>query len=86
MSAGPSAQLDLKHVQEIEESLDHEIRFRPLLPAAGWLVSGMLLALSLFHYYTSGFGLLPEVTHRGIHLAFVIGLIFPCLLGPKIQQ
>lgn len=76
MSAAPSDKLDLKKAQEIEESLDHEIRFRPLLPVAAWLVAAMLLALSLFHYYTAGFGLLAEVTHRGIHLAFVIGLIF----------
>lgn len=76
MSAADLDKLDLKKAQEIEESLDHEIRFRPLLPVAGWLVAAMLLALSLFHYYTAGFGLLPEVTHRGIHLAFVIGLIF----------
>lgn len=71
-----SAELDLKKAQELEEKLDSEIRFRPLQPTAGWLVAGALLALSLFHYYTAGFGLLPETTHRGIHLAFVIGLIF----------
>lgn len=76
MSSGAGADLDLKKAQEIEESLDHEIRFRPLLPLTAWIVAGSLLALSLFHYYTAGFGLLPEVTHRGIHLAFVIGLIF----------
>jgi TRAP transporter 4TM/12TM fusion protein len=35
-----------------------------------------LLLLSVFHYYTAGFGLLQEVTHRGVHLAFVLGLIF----------
>jgi TRAP transporter 4TM/12TM fusion protein len=70
------AELDLKKAQELEEKLDAEIRFRPLQPRAGWLVAGALLALSLFHYYTAGFGLLPETTHRGIHLAFVIGLIF----------
>lgn len=71
-----TAELDLKKAQELEEKLDAEIRFRPLQPRAGWLVAGALLALSLFHYYTAGFGLLPETTHRGIHLAFVIGLIF----------
>ncbi len=32
--------------------------------------------MSAFHYYTAGFGLLPETTHRGIHMAFVLGLIF----------
>lgn len=77
------AELDLKKAQELEEKLDHEIRFRPLLPRAGWLVAGSLLALSLFHYYTAGFGLLPETTHRGIHLAFVIGLIFLVFPGGK---
>ena len=29
-----------------------------------------------FHYYTAGFGLLQEITHRGVHLAFVLGLVF----------
>jgi TRAP transporter 4TM/12TM fusion protein len=77
------AELDLKKAQELEEKLDHEIRFRPLLPRAGWLVAGALLALSLFHYYTAGFGLLPETTHRGIHVAFVIGLIFLVFPGGK---
>jgi TRAP-type uncharacterized transport system fused permease subunit len=52
------------------------MQFRPLTPQAGWLVAGLLLALSSFHYYTAGFGLLPEATHRGVHLSFVLGLIF----------
>lgn len=70
------AELKLEEIQKLEEQLDHEIRFRPLLPAGGVLVSGLLLALSFFHYYTAGFGLLRETTHRGIHMAFVLGLIF----------
>jgi TRAP transporter 4TM/12TM fusion protein len=63
------------------------MRFRPLGPATATLVGGLLIALSLFHYYTAGFGLLQEITHRGVHLAFVLGLIFlvfphrPALLG-----
>jgi TRAP transporter 4TM/12TM fusion protein len=36
----------------------------------------LLIALSGFHYYTAGFGLLQEITHRGVHLAFVLGMIF----------
>ncbi|MDJ1160195.1 TRAP transporter permease [Chelatococcus sp. SYSU_G07232] len=62
--------------QSLEEKFDPEMRFRPLLPGTAWLVAGLLLALSSFHYYTAGFGLLRETTHRGIHMAFVIGLIF----------
>ncbi len=61
---------------KLEAELDPEMQFRPLLPAAAWIVAGLLMALSLFHYYTAGFGLLRETTHRGIHMAFVLGLIF----------
>jgi TRAP-type uncharacterized transport system fused permease subunit len=63
-------------LQQLEAELDPEMQFRPLLPRAAWLVAALLLALSGFHYYTAGFGLLPETTHRGIHIAFVLGLIF----------
>src|SRR5499426_730194 len=52
------------------------MRFRPLLPAAAAVVGVLLFGLSCFHYYTAGFGLLPETTHRGIHIACVLGLIF----------
>ncbi|MEO8280773.1 MAG: TRAP transporter fused permease subunit, partial [Ideonella sp.] len=52
------------------------MRFRPLTATAATVVGGLLLLLSVFHYYTAGFGLLQEVTHRGVHMAFVLGLIF----------
>ena len=67
---------DDKQLQELERKFDPEMRFRPLGPAATTLVGGLLMVLSLFHYYTAGFGLLQETTHRGVHLAFVLGLIF----------
>ncbi|HUE47524.1 MAG TPA: TRAP transporter permease [Aestuariivirgaceae bacterium] len=60
----------------LEEKFDPEVRFRTLRPGVAWLVSLLLFALSAFHYYTAGFGLLREVTHRGVHMAFVLGLIF----------
>src|SRR4029077_4678595 len=56
--------------------LDPEMRFRPLLPAAAWIVSTLLFGLSCFHYYTAGFGLLPETLHRGIHISCVLALIY----------
>ena len=73
--AVPSA-LDDKALQELEEKFDPDMRFRPYVPPASLVVKGLLIALSCFHYYTAGFGLLRETTHRGIHLAFVLGLIF----------
>ncbi|KGD99206.1 TRAP transporter permease [Rhizobium sp. YS-1r] len=69
-------ELDEAKARELEEKFDSEIRFRPLSPTAARLVGVLLVTLSIFHYYTAGFGLLSEVVHRGIHLSFVLGLIF----------
>ena len=63
-------------LQELEEKFDPEMRFRPNMPPATQIVKWLLIALSAFHYYTAGFGLLQEITHRGVHLAFVLGMIF----------
>jgi len=71
-----TATLDDQRLAELERRYDPEMRFRPLTAAAALLVGALLIALSLFHYYTAGFGLLQEITHRGVHLAFVLGLIF----------
>ncbi len=65
-----------RKLQELEQKYDPEMRFRPLTAGAATLVGGLLIVLSLFHYYTAGFGLLQEITHRGVHLALVLGLIF----------
>jgi TRAP-type uncharacterized transport system fused permease subunit len=69
-------EIDHEKTQKLAEKYDSEIRFRPLDKTATWIVSGLLVTLSLFHYYTAGFGLLREATHRGVHLAFVLSLIF----------
>ena len=67
---------DDKQLMELEQKFDPEMRFRPLGAKTSTVVGALLIALSLFHYYTAGFGLLQEITHRGVHLAFVLGLIF----------
>lgn len=67
---------DEAEIRRLEEELDPEISFRALPPKTEFLVGGLLFILSCFHYYTAGFGLLRETTHRGVHLAFVSGLIF----------
>ena len=67
--------LDEKALQELEQKFDPEMRFRPLTKVAATVVGGGLIALSIFHYYTAGFGLLQEITHRGVHLAFVLALM-----------
>ena len=67
---------DDKALAELEEKFDPEMRFRASAPPATQIIRWLLVALSCFHFYTAGFGLLQEVTHRGVHLAFVLGLIF----------
>ena len=74
---------DDKQLQELEQKFDPEMRFRPVVPPATQIVKWLLIALSCFHYYTAGFGLLRETTHRGVHLAFVLGLIFLVFAGSK---
>jgi TRAP transporter 4TM/12TM fusion protein len=74
--AAPGAGAPSPDLQALEETYDPEMRFRPLLPPATWVVAALLMVLSVFHVYTAGFGLLREATHRGVHLAFVLGLIF----------
>jgi len=70
--------LEVDHAKaaELEREFDTEMRFRPLGVSGTWIVVALLLALSTFHFYTAGFGLLREQTHRGVHMALVLGLIF----------
>ncbi|XBO41288.1 TRAP transporter permease [Alsobacter sp. KACC 23698] len=82
---GTTAGLELDPLK-LEETFDPEIHFRPLLPKTALLVAALLFALSCFHYYTAGFGLLPETTHRGVHMAFVLGLIFLVFAARPSQQ
>jgi TRAP transporter 4TM/12TM fusion protein len=75
--------LDESKLQELEEKFDPEMRFRPTVAPASNIVKWLLITLSCFHYYTAGFGLLRETTHRGVHLAFVLGLIFLVFAASK---
>ncbi|MGE5766681.1 MAG: TRAP transporter permease, partial [Bacteroidota bacterium] len=75
---------DEAEARALEEKYDAEIRFRALTPAAGWIVGTSLFVLSVFHYYTAGFGLLQETVHRGIHLSFVLALVF--LVFPVVKR
>lgn len=75
-AASASAKLDLEAAAELEKKYDSEVSFRPLRGVTAAIVSTLLVALSIFHYYTAGFGILTEHWHKSIHLAAVLGLIF----------
>ena len=69
-------ELTAEQLAEIERKFDPESAFRPTGPKLALFVSMVLVAMSVYHFYASGFGLIRELLHRGIHLAFVLGLGF----------
>jgi TRAP transporter 4TM/12TM fusion protein len=81
-----AAEIDPRTLTQLEEKFDPEMRFRPTVPPATWIVKWLLIVLSCFHYYTAGFGLLRETTHRGVHMAFVLGLVFLVFAARKSAQ
>ncbi|MEL6503705.1 MAG: TRAP transporter permease [Pseudomonadota bacterium] len=69
-------ELTPEQLAEIERKYDPETAFRPTGPVIAAIASTALVAMSAYHFYASGFGLIRELLHRGIHLAFVMGLVF----------
>ena len=74
--AAAQTKLDLDAAAELEKKYDSEMQFRNLSGFAARLVPALLVALSIFHYYTAGFGILTEHWHKSIHVAAVLGLVF----------
>ncbi|SFK26814.1 TRAP transporter, 4TM/12TM fusion protein [Pseudovibrio ascidiaceicola] len=63
-------------LEELERKYDPDLTFRAAGPVLAVVITAALVAMSLYHYYASGFGLIRELVHRGIHLSFVLGLVF----------
>jgi TRAP transporter 4TM/12TM fusion protein len=76
MSAPSTAELTPEQLQALERKYDPEVAFRPTGPALAWLTTTVLVGMSLYQIYASGFGLFRELTHRAIYLAFMLGLVF----------
>ena len=68
--------LTADQLQEIEEKYDPELRFRDLLRPVAILAGAVLFLLSVYHYYTAGFGIPQAVVHRGLHMAVTLFLVF----------
>ncbi len=78
MNADPQDrdQLSAEQLAELERKYDPETAFRPTGAKIAMVITTALVAMSVYHFYASGFGLIRELLHRGIHLAFVLGLVF----------
>lgn len=68
--------LSAAELAEIERKFDPESAFRATGKQIGFVITAALVAMSVYHFYASGFALIQELTHRGIHLSFVLGLVF----------
>nr|WP_221223457.1 TRAP transporter fused permease subunit [Roseococcus suduntuyensis] len=68
----------------MEKATDSELRFRDLSGLAAPMVSAALVALSVFHYWTAGFGIMTEHWHKAIHLAAVLALVFIMFPGGRL--
>lgn len=68
--------IDDEKIQKLVEKYDAESRFRVLDGLAGKIVMALLVAMSCYHLYTAGFGLLPISIHRAVHLTFAIAAVY----------
>lgn len=76
MSLDTQPELTQEELAAIERKYDPETAFRPMGKQIGFAIAAALVAMSVYHFYASGFGLIRELLHRGIHLSFVLGLVF----------
>ncbi|MCK9558754.1 MAG: TRAP transporter permease [Synergistaceae bacterium] len=71
-------------LDDLMRKYDTEARFRALDGWQGKLVALIAIAMSSFHFYTSGFGLLLAQKQGAVHLAFTLCLVF--LLYPASSK
>ncbi|MCD8162674.1 MAG: TRAP transporter permease [Synergistaceae bacterium] len=76
-----NAKIDL---EDLMRKYDTEARFRALTGWQGQMVDLLAVAMSCFHFYTSGFGLLLAQMQGAVHLAFTLALVF--LLYPATSK
>ncbi|SDL00489.1 TRAP transporter permease [Paracoccus chinensis] len=75
-------QLSEAELRALEEEYDPEARFRTVTRPVAILAGAVLFLLSVYHFYTAGFGIPRATTHRGLHMGvslFVIFLTFSSL-------
>ncbi|WP_428541792.1 TRAP transporter permease [Profundibacter sp.] len=76
MSSDNMPELTPEQLAAIEREYDPEMAFRQTGKGLAMFITTALVAMSVYHFYAAGFGLVRELLHRGIHLSFVLGLVF----------
>lgn len=71
-------------VDEVVRKYDVEARYRIFAGTLAKIITVIAVAMSLFHLYTAGFGVLEAIKQRSLHLTFVLVLIF--MLYPATKK
>ena len=82
MSKFNISQKKVYDLQKRYEVKTNERELKNFLKSFAFLV---LALMSVYHFYASGFGTIREILHRGIHISFVVGLVFIFYSWKKID-
>ena len=83
MSEFNISQKKVSDLQKRYEVKTNERELKNFLKSFAFLV---LALMSIYHFYASGFGTIREILHRGIHISFVVGLVFIFYSWKKIDH
>ena len=83
MSEFNISQKKVSDLQKKYEVKTNERELKNFLKSFAFLV---LALMSVYHFYASGFGTIREILHRGIHISFVVGLVFIFYSWKKIDH
>ena len=83
MSKFNISQKKVSDLQKKYEVKTNERELKNFLKSFAFLV---LALMSVYHFYASGFGTIREILHRGLHISFVVGLVFIFYSWKKIDH
>jgi len=75
-----------KKVSELVEKYEVKTNERKLKKFFKTFAFYALVLMSVYHFYASGFGTIRDILHRGIHISFVVGLVFIFYNWKKIDK
>ena len=76
--------LETVDVSEVLQKFDTESSYRRIKGKIGLILTVITIAMSLFHFYTAGFGSLEAMKQRAIHVSFMFVIGF--LLWPAAKR
>lgn len=69
-------QLSDADLRALEEEYDPEARFRTVTRPVAVMSGVVLFLLSVYHFYTAGFGIPRATTHRGLHMGVSLLIVY----------